>query len=398
MVAPKVAHIDAARKFFDHNLCRINIILTLESTALFFLPQSSHSPGQGDGWGSSRSTSPLSSGSSYFSVEEGVPLRSSTVQQNQRIQGHHTSQGSHGIDGSTIIHGGTASPTRSRLTGYTFPVQPQLPQSYQQMPAQSFPRFLHPPQAALDSQMIVQTQPTWDSQMWSPPSQTQIQPLVSLQNSPLNLGQLGQQVVNINHPYPLMQVSSPQPPHTVVHPIPGNNLTLQGQAQVQVQGQRALISSPTPSSKSENTPREDQLNLRGVLPQNLRGDPFRTAKVKTEMCRDYNKPGGCRFGDKCNYAHGEDQLKNQKLMDLAAAGLVDVEVYRTHVCVSWLATGAWYVIQCLMIYGMLNHVSFINVTFLFLVLRKVHSTSVVHDCTIRESVVQFHRGFHILSP
>lgn len=210
------------------------------------------------------------------------------------------------------------------------------------MPAQSFPRFLHPPQAALDSQMMVQTQPTWDSQMWSPPSQTQIQPLVSLQNNPLNLGQLGQQVVNINHPYPLMQVvSSPQPPHTVAPPIPGINLTQQGQGQ----GHHALTSTPTPPSKSENTPREDQLNLRGVLPQNLRGDPFRTAKVKTEMCRDYNKPGGCRFGDKCNYAHGEDQLKNQKLMDLAAAGLVDVEVYRTHVCVSWLATGAWYVIM-----------------------------------------------------
>lgn len=381
-----------------HNLCRINIILiTFQSTALFFLPQSSHSPGQGDGWGSSRSTSPLSSGS-YFSVEEGVPLRSSsTAQQNQRIQGHHTSQGSHGIDGSTIIHGGTASPTRSRLTGYTFPVQPQLPQSYQQMPAQSFPRFLHPPQAALDSQMIVQTQPTWDSQMWSPPSQTQIQPLVSLQNSRLNLGQ---QVVNMNHPYPLIQVSSPQPPHTVAPPIPGINLTLQGQEQVQ--GQHALISSPTPPSKSENTPREDQLNLRGVLPQNLRGDPFRTAKVKTEMCRDYNKPGGCRFGDKCNYAHGEDQLKNQKLMDLAAAGLVDVEVYRTHVCVSWLATGAWYVIMFDVFYApptsILNHDVFINVTFLFLVIRKVRSTSVVHDCTIRESVVQFHRGFHTLSP
>ena len=95
-------------------------------------------------------------------------------------------------------------------------------------------------------------------------------------------------------------------------------------------------------------------------------------------------------------------MKNQKLMDLAAAGLVDVEVYRTHVCVSWLATGAWYVIMFDVFYApptsILNHDVFINVTFLFLVIRKVLSTSVVHDCTIRESVVQFHRGFHTLSP
>jgi hypothetical protein len=31
------------------------------------------------------------------------------------------------------------------------------------------------------------------------------------------------------------------------------------------------------------------------------------------------------FGDKCNYAHGE----------------VDVEVFRCHVCFTWVATGAW---------------------------------------------------------
>jgi hypothetical protein len=42
------------------------------------------------------------------------------------------------------------------------------------------------------------------------------------------------------------------------------------------------------------------------LPQNLRGDPFRSAKVKTELCRYHNTPKGCVFGDKCNYAHGEN--------------------------------------------------------------------------------------------
>lgn len=77
------------------------------------------------------------------------------------------------------------------------------------------------------------------------------------------------------------------------------------------------------------------------LPQNLRGDPFRSAKVKTELCRYFSTPKGCIFGDKCNYAHGDHELKFNKLVDLEAANMVDVEVFRCHACVTWVATGAW---------------------------------------------------------
>ena len=77
------------------------------------------------------------------------------------------------------------------------------------------------------------------------------------------------------------------------------------------------------------------------LPQNLRGDPFRSAKVKTELCRHYRSRKGCIFGDKCNYAHGEHELKFNKLMDLERERLIDIEVFRTHPCFSWIATGAW---------------------------------------------------------
>lgn len=122
-----------------------------------------------------------------------------------------------------------------------------------------------------------------------------------------------------------MAPSTPMPSFTLTQRIPKSN-------------------SASPNSQPDKVAQDEvctRVDGGNVLPQNLRGDPFRSAKVKTEMCRDYNKPGGCRFGDKCNYAHGEHQLKNQKLMDLAAAGLVDIEVYRTHVCVPWVATGAW---------------------------------------------------------
>ncbi len=79
------------------------------------------------------------------------------------------------------------------------------------------------------------------------------------------------------------------------------------------------------------------------LPQNLKGDPHRQAKVKTELCLHYARGKVCPFGSRCNYAHGEDELKYTKLFELQRAGLVeDVNTYRTHPCASWVATGAWY--------------------------------------------------------
>lgn len=98
--------------------------------------------------------------------------------------------------------------------------------------------------------------------------------------------------------------------------------------------------SPIPSQSGSKVPTP----IQAPLPQNLRGDPFRSAKVKTELCRYFNTPKGCVFGDKCNYAHGEQELKFNKLIDLEAAQLIDVEVFRTHPCFTWVATGAWWVI------------------------------------------------------
>lgn len=34
-------------------------------------------------------------------------------------------------------------------------------------------------------------------------------------------------------------------------------------------------------------------------------------------------------------------------MDLHRAGLIDLEIFRTHPCPTWVATGAWYVFYCL---------------------------------------------------
>ncbi|KAL7552769.1 hypothetical protein ACHAWF_016012 [Thalassiosira exigua] len=96
-----------------------------------------------------------------------------------------------------------------------------------------------------------------------------------------------------------------------------------------VSPQLASAQSPVSASADDLKP----------LPQNLRGDPFRSAKVKTELCRFFNTPKGCVFGDKCNYAHGETDLKFNKLVDLESAGMIDIEVFRCHVCFTWVATG-----------------------------------------------------------
>ena len=97
----------------------------------------------------------------------------------------------------------------------------------------------------------------------------------------------------------------------------------------------------TPNPLETPINENDHLTSRSPPPQNLRGDPFRSAKVKTELCRHYNTPKGCAFGANCNYAHGDHELKYTKLMDLERASLVDVEIFRTRPCPTWVATGGW---------------------------------------------------------
>mmetsp|Transcript_15068 Transcript_15068/g.22243 ORF Transcript_15068/g.22243 Transcript_15068/m.22243 type:complete len:658 (-) Transcript_15068:54-2027(-) len=62
-------------------------------------------------------------------------------------------------------------------------------------------------------------------------------------------------------------------------------------------------------------------------------------KYKTELCRDFTKSGVCAFGDKCHYAHGENQLRRNRLLDLELAGLIDHRTHRVRPCFDWCATG-----------------------------------------------------------
>jgi len=107
------------------------------------------------------------------------------------------------------------------------------------------------------------------------------------------------------------------------------------------QNRKADVSSPTYTLDSSESSDLEASAKSPPVPQNLRGDPFRSAKVKTELCRLFHSEKGCPFGEKCNYAHGEQELKYTKLLDLEMAGLVDIEIFRTHPCFTWVATGSW---------------------------------------------------------
>ena len=121
---------------------------------------------------------------------------------------------------------------------------------------------------------------------------------------------------------------------------------------------RGKDASGTPKSRDSSSPknstsrspilhRSQQTNVSAdlsgsPLPQNLKGDPHRQAKVKTELCLFFSRGKPCPFGRKCNYAHGEHELKYTTLMEMDKAGLVsDVDSYRAFPCFSWVSTGGW---------------------------------------------------------
>lgn len=95
------------------------------------------------------------------------------------------------------------------------------------------------------------------------------------------------------------------------------------------------------SSRSSSTYSSTSLEQSQHMPQNMKGDLLRQAKVKTELCLYFLRGTKCPFGPRCNYAHGESELKYTTLVDLQKAGLIeDVNTYRAHPCFSWVATGA----------------------------------------------------------
>jgi len=86
-------------------------------------------------------------------------------------------------------------------------------------------------------------------------------------------------------------------------------------------------------------------NTRHPTPQNLRDNPERHAKVKTEICHFYEVGGAqmCPWGAACNYAHGKQELKFRyttlRLME-SSGQIANARTYLARPCMTWVSTGA----------------------------------------------------------
>ena len=67
----------------------------------------------------------------------------------------------------------------------------------------------------------------------------------------------------------------------------------------------------------------------------------KVGKFKIELCRNFDKPGGCPFGNSCNYAHGELELRKKPLLTLHCEGNLDANWHRRYPCFDQVSGGAW---------------------------------------------------------
>jgi len=65
-------------------------------------------------------------------------------------------------------------------------------------------------------------------------------------------------------------------------------------------------------------------------------DKRTNALYKTEMCRNWNEVGDCRYGRSCQFAHGQRELR-----DVARHGQ-----WKTKTCMAWLHGGCTYGSRC----------------------------------------------------
>ena len=64
-------------------------------------------------------------------------------------------------------------------------------------------------------------------------------------------------------------------------------------------------------------------------------------KYKIEICLNYDKPEGCRFGADCTYAHGPHELRTKPLLTQHREGKLDANSYRRYPCFDQVSGGAW---------------------------------------------------------
>eukprot|EP00814_Leptocylindrus_danicus_P001060 CAMPEP_0116046844 /NCGR_PEP_ID=MMETSP0321-20121206/28512_1 /TAXON_ID=163516 /ORGANISM="Leptocylindrus danicus var. danicus, Strain B650" /LENGTH=557 /DNA_ID=CAMNT_0003528559 /DNA_START=269 /DNA_END=1942 /DNA_ORIENTATION=+ len=75
-------------------------------------------------------------------------------------------------------------------------------------------------------------------------------------------------------------------------------------------------------------------------PKDVESKKRKELRYKTELCKNYTSSVGCKFGDACHYAHGNDDLRRNTLLDLMDANMIDIDRHRVRPCFDWCSTGA----------------------------------------------------------
>lgn len=79
-------------------------------------------------------------------------------------------------------------------------------------------------------------------------------------------------------------------------------------------------------------------------PQNLRDNPERQAKIKTELCQFWIEGKECPWDANCNFAHGEHELKfrySTLLLMEGSGQIANAYTYLCRPCLTFVSTGAW---------------------------------------------------------
>lgn len=115
---------------------------------------------------------------------------------------------------------------------------------------------------------------------------------------------------------------------------------------------------PSTPLDSQQRPKTPNTGRKSPFVKSPDDDSVRKSRLKTEMCMHYSSNRPCPFGSNCTYAHGEQELQMTKLLDLSKAGLIDVDTYRCKPCLTWVATGSWYVtsfVYYLLVFILVRH-------------------------------------------
>jgi butyrate response factor 1 len=83
------------------------------------------------------------------------------------------------------------------------------------------------------------------------------------------------------------------------------------------------VATPQPS------PKLNRANKQPVLEQPIEEELVAQNRYKTELCKSFNETGVCRYGGKCQFAHGKEEIR----------GVLRHPKYKTETCKTFHTTG-----------------------------------------------------------